>query len=77
MAHLGNSGVQGHSAGCTYPYIIVCHGGFPTADNEYTAEVLGYDASGKQGSFGHWSTYKGAEEFCLAAKELDAKRGDK
>jgi hypothetical protein len=37
--HAGVSGVQNHSCGSHYPATIVCVGGFPTVDNDATAEV--------------------------------------
>ena len=70
MAHLGNSGVQGHSAGDTYPYVIVIHGGWPTPSNDCTAEVLGF-LNGEQVSFGHMDTHREAERLIRELKAVD------
>lgn len=37
--HAGVSGVQNHSCGDHFPATIVCVGGYPTKDNDATAEV--------------------------------------
>lgn len=70
MAHLKNSGIQSHSAGDIFPYVIVCHGGFPTLDNDCTAEVLG-TLNGEQTSFGRFGTYADAERIAKTLKSLD------
>ena len=46
--HAGVSGVQNHSCGDHYPATIVCVGGYPTKDNDATAEVWyrGYKLTG-------------------------------
>lgn len=33
------SGIQPHSRSKSYPATVVCIGGFPTKDNDYTAQV--------------------------------------
>lgn len=70
VGHFENSGVQVHSAGDTFPAIVVCIGGFPTSFNDYTAEVLyrGIRVTG-------FNTHNAAERFARKISQFERESG--
>lgn len=66
--HNGNTGVQNHSCGDSYPFVVTCVGGFPREDNEAYAEVTGpVSANGKYLNVfvGRFNTHAEAEAVAI------------